>query len=66
MDDRQHDLVPLEDAARELGIEVKRLRGYMLDPRPWMPIGDGQRVYRWSLAHVRDRLASAAASGVKP
>ena len=33
------DLVPYRDAAAVLGIEPKRLLGFMADKRPWMPIG---------------------------
>jgi hypothetical protein len=56
MTDQDEATVPIEQAAEELGIEVKRLRGYCLDRRPWMPIGDGVRVYPSSLASVRRRL----------
>lgn len=56
------DLIPLEDAARELGIEPKRLLGYCMDPRPWMPISDGRLVYRWSLKAVRERVADTSAA----
>lgn len=55
-------LQALEDAARELGIEPKRLLGYCMDPRPWMPISDGRMVYRWSLAGVRERVADTSAA----
>lgn len=59
MDARDDELIPLEDAARELGIEPKRLLGYCMDPRPWMPISDGRLVYRWSLAAIRARPTSS-------
>jgi len=51
-------LIPIETAAAELGIEVKRLRGYMFRNKVGDPIGDGNQVYRWSLETIRKRIAS--------
>jgi hypothetical protein len=49
----------IEEAAAELGIEPKRLRGYIFrnSVRLGDPIGDEFEVYRWSLESLRKRLA---------
>jgi hypothetical protein len=50
------DLVSIEDAAAELGIEPKRLRGFVMRNELGDPIGDLHRVYWGSLAETRARL----------
>jgi hypothetical protein len=52
------DLVPVSEAASELGIEPKRLLGYMMRNKIGDPIGDGKMVYGWSCATLADRLRS--------
>jgi hypothetical protein len=51
-------LVPIDDAARMLGIEPKRLRGYMFRNKAGDPIGDAEQVYGWSCKTLADRIAS--------
>jgi hypothetical protein len=51
-----NDLVTHEEAAAELGIEVKRLRGFMWRNGIADPIGDATHVYRGSLAELQKRL----------
>lgn len=51
------DLITHEEAAAELGIEVKRLRGFMWRNGIGDPIGDATHVYRGSLETLRQRLA---------
>lgn len=49
-------LTSVLDAAGWLGIEPKRLRGYILRNDLDDPIGDADRVYPWSLLRTRTRL----------
>jgi hypothetical protein len=49
-------LLPIHDAARMLGIEPKRLRGYMFRNKVGDPIGDAEQVYGWSCAQLAERL----------
>jgi hypothetical protein len=57
--------ISIEEAARRLGIEPKRLLGHCTSQRPWMPISDGRWVYPSSLESLRQRLADHA-SEVQP
>jgi hypothetical protein len=61
------DLIPLDDAAARLGIEPKRLRGYLIRNGIGDPIGgatpDGIMVYAWSLESTRKRLADTSNAG---
>jgi ribosome-binding protein aMBF1 (putative translation factor) len=50
-------LLPIHDAARMLGIEPKRLRGYMFRNKVGDPIGDAEQVYGWSLKTLADRIS---------
>ncbi len=43
-------LVPVDRMAEILGIEPKRLLGFMARNQVGDPIGDGQAVYGWSCA----------------
>jgi hypothetical protein len=54
-------LIPVETAAASLGIEPKRLRGFMFRNRVGDPIGDGQEVYGWSCATLAGRLTNTSA-----
>ena len=64
---RSDDLIPIEQAAADLGIEPKRLRGFVLRNGLADPIGDMVHVYGWSLATLRERLRAADhASEVQP
>jgi hypothetical protein len=58
------DLVPVEYAAQQLGIEPKRLRGFMFRNGIADPIGDGTQVYGWSCKTLMHRLAVHASGGV--
>lgn len=53
-------LVPVEDAAAALGIEPKRLRGFMWRNGIADPIGDQDRVYGWSCRALAAKLATAS------
>lgn len=53
-------LVPLEDAAQALGIEPKRLRGFMWRNGIADPIGDQDRVYGWSCRALAAKLAASS------
>lgn len=50
------DMLPIEIAAAQLGIEVKRLRGYLwresITGDITLPVGDAEWVYSWSLRHL--------------
>jgi hypothetical protein len=48
-------LVPVDRMAEILGIEPKRLRGYMFRNKVGDPIGDGQEVYGWSCKTLAER-----------
>jgi hypothetical protein len=50
--------ISIEEAARRLGIEPKRLLGHCTSQRPWMPISDGRWVYPSSLESLKRRLAN--------
>ena len=52
------DLIPIEQAAAELGIEPKRLRGFIFRNGIADPIGDVTHVYGWSLKTLAARLAA--------
>lgn len=54
------DLVPVEDAAAALGIEPKRLRGFMWRNGIGDPIGDQDRVYGWSCRALAAKLAASS------
>lgn len=59
-------LVPVEVAAAALGIEPKRLIGFILRNSLADPIGgwlDGMAVYGWSCKTLAEQLAAAATSG---
>jgi hypothetical protein len=58
-------LITHEAAAAELGIDLKRLRGFLMRNYVGDPIGDERYVYRWSLKTLRERLAHRA-DGVTP
>lgn len=51
-------LIPVEDAAQMLGIEAKRLRGFMWRNKVGDPIGDATLVYGWSCVTLAKRLAA--------
>jgi hypothetical protein len=51
-------LVPVDRMAEILGIEPKRLRGFMFRNKVGDPIGDGQEVYGWSCKTLAERLIS--------
>jgi hypothetical protein len=60
--------ISIEEAARQLRMEPKRLLGHCTSQRPWMPISDGRWVYPSSLAAVRakveaDRAADHSSGG---
>ena len=59
-------LVPIETAAAALGIEPKRLLGFIARNGLGDPIGDAGEVYGWSCRALAERLAASAASGVTP
>jgi hypothetical protein len=63
--DDSSDLIPVDTAAAELGIEAKRLRGFIFRNQIGDPIGDAEYVYRWSLKTLRERLTTRA-DGVTP
>ena len=54
-------LVPIEEAARNLGIDVKRLRGYVWRNGLGDPIGSlaTDEVYGWSLRTLADTSSDA-------
>lgn len=56
-------LVPIEEAARNLGIDVKRLRGYVHrdSVRLGDPVGslETDQVYGWSLKYLSDTSNAA-------
>ena len=56
------DLIPYEAAAALIGVEPKRLLGYMMRNKLQDPIGgdtpDGIMVYEWSLEETRKRLTA--------
>lgn len=54
-------LVPVEDAAAALGIEPKRLRGYVFRNDLGDPIGSlgKDEVYGWSCRPLAEKLAAA-------
>lgn len=52
------ELVPVEDAARELGITPARLRGFIARGELRDPIGDMQSVYRGSLDELRATITA--------
>jgi hypothetical protein len=58
MDVLKADLLPVDDVARMLGIEPKRLRGYMFRNKVGDPIGDAEQVYGWSCKTLAERIAS--------
>ena len=49
-------LVPIEDAAEALGVEPKRLLGFMARNGITDPIGDESLVYGWSCKGLAERL----------
>ena len=55
------DLIPCERAAALIGIEPKRLLGYLIRNKVGDPIGgetpEGIMVYGWSLKTLQERLA---------
>jgi hypothetical protein len=55
------DLIPYERAAALIGIEPKRLLGYLIRNKCGDPIGgetpDGIMVYEWSMKELKRRLA---------
>ena len=62
MVDKQQDLIPYERAAALIGIEPKRLLGYLMRNKVGDPIGgetpDGIMVYGWSLKTLAERTAN--------
>ena len=48
-------LVPVERMAAILGIEPKRLRGFMFRNKVGDPIGDAEQVYGWSCKTLAER-----------
>lgn len=55
------DLIPYERAAALIGVEPKRLLGYMIRNKVGDPIGgdtpEGIMVYEWSMKELKQRLA---------
>ena len=51
-----HDLIPIDTAAAELGIEPKRLRGLIARNLLHDPIGDMEYVYAWCVDRMRDKM----------
>ena len=60
----EHDLLPIEDVAKELGVDVKRLRGYIHRNGITDPIGSlaMDQVYGWSCKALVARLAASSTS----
>jgi hypothetical protein len=56
-------LLPIGDVAAVLGIEVKRLRGYIFRNGISDPIGDFHSVYGWSCRELVLRLADHSSGG---
>lgn len=54
------------DTARRLGLEPKRLRGFIARNGLADPIGDMDQVYPWSCKALRARLAGTATAGLNP
>jgi hypothetical protein len=54
--------ISIEEAARQLGMEPKRLLGHCTSVRPWMPISDGRWVYPSSLETLRRRADHSSGS----
>jgi ribosome-binding protein aMBF1 (putative translation factor) len=50
-------LVPVDQAAQELGIDPRRFLGYCLRNKVGDPISDGREVYGWSCKTLAERLA---------
>jgi len=59
-------LVPIEAAAREFGIEPKRLRGFIARNSLADPIGDASQVYGWSCRALAERLRSDTSTDAHP
>lgn len=61
-------LVPVEDAAAALGIEPKRLRGYVFRNNLGDPIGSlgKDEVYGWRCRALAEKLAAASRETVTP
>ena len=55
------DVVSIDEAAQALGIEPKRLRGFIARNGINDPIGNMEWVYQWSLGGLRKRLADQPA-----
>lgn len=57
-----NDLIPYEKAAALIGIEPKRLLGYLIRNKVGDPIGgetpEGIMVYGWSLKTLAERVSS--------
>jgi len=51
-----HDLIPIDEAAAELGIKPKRLRGLIARNLLHDPIGDMQHVYAWCVDRMREKM----------
>jgi hypothetical protein len=54
-----NELVPVEDAAKELGMTPARLRGFVARGELRDPIGDMRHVYRGSLTELAKTLNEA-------
>lgn len=54
MHTQDNDLITVEEASARLGIEPKRLRGFILRNSLRDPIGDMRHVYAWSLSGIAD------------
>ena len=56
------DLIPYERAAALIGVEPKRLLGYMIRNKVGDPIGgdtpEGIMVYEWSMKELKQRLTN--------
>ena len=55
--DTDADVITVEAAAQMLGIEAKRLLGFIARNGLNDPIGNERYVYKWSLERLRKRLA---------
>ena len=51
------DLIPVQDAAKALGMDPKRLLGHCFNNKLADPISDGKEVYGWSCRALAERLS---------
>lgn len=58
----EQDLIPIDEAATAINLDVKRLRGYVWRNSLRDPIGDADFVYGWSCRHLAAVPTSTAAA----